>query len=60
MRIYARKLSKDFKFVREGLYKLENEIRLGELTFIPMNSFFCVKIKVMIMLMLTIYLFNFT
>ena len=37
---YTRKLSKDFKFEREDLYELENELRLGELTFIQMNSFF--------------------
>ena len=47
MKIYARKLSKDFKFVRVDLYELENEIGLGELAFIPMNSFFWCKIKVM-------------
>ena len=40
MKTYTRKLSKDFKFVREDLYELENELRLGELTFISMNSFF--------------------
>ena len=45
MKIYARKLSKDFKFVRVDLYELENEIRLGELTFIPMNIFFWCKNK---------------
>ena len=45
MKTYARKLSKDFKFVREDLYELENEIRLGELTFTPMNSFFWCKNK---------------
>ena len=38
-------LSKDFKFVRVDLYESENEIRLGELTFIPMNSFFYCKNK---------------
>ena len=43
MKKYASKLSKDFKFVRVDLYELENEIRLGELTFIPMNSFFYCK-----------------
>jgi hypothetical protein len=45
MKTYTRKLSKDFKFVREDLYELENELRLGELTFIPMNSFFWCKNK---------------
>ena len=38
-------LSKDFKFVRVDLYESKNEIRLGELTFIPMNSFFYCKNK---------------
>ncbi len=28
MKTYTRKLSKDFKFERENLYELENEIRL--------------------------------
>ena len=42
---YSKKLSKDFKFVRVDLYELENEVRLGELTFIPMNSFFYCKNK---------------
>ena len=45
MKTYAKKLSKDFKFVRVDLYELENEVRLGELTFIPMNSFFWCKNK---------------
>ena len=46
MKLYASKLSKNFKFVRVDLYELNNEIRLGELTFIPMNSFFfCNKKK---------------
>jgi len=45
MKKYAIILSKDFKFVRVDLYELENEIRLGELTFIPMNSFFYCKNK---------------
>ena len=45
MKEYAKKLSSDFKFVRVDLYQLENEIRLGELTFIPMNSFFYCKNK---------------
>ena len=45
MKTYTRKLSKDFKFVKEDLYELENELRLGELTFIPMNSFFWCKNK---------------
>ena len=47
MKDYSIKLSKNFKFVRIDLYELENEIRLGELTFIPMNSFFFVKTKKM-------------
>jgi len=42
MKEYAKKLSSEFKFVRVDLYELEKEVRLGELTFIPMNSgFFC-------------------
>ena len=45
MKKYAIILSKDFKFVRVDLYELENEIRLGELTFAPMNSFFYCKNK---------------
>jgi hypothetical protein len=45
MKKYAILLSKDFKFVRVDLYELENEIRLGELTFLPMNSFFYCKNK---------------
>ena len=45
MKKYAMILSKEFKFVRVDLYELENEIRLGELTFIPMNSFFYCKNK---------------
>lgn len=42
MKTYAKKLSKDFKFVKKDLYELENEISLGELTFITMNNFFLV------------------
>ena len=45
MKEYARKLSEDFRFVRVDLYELENEVRLGELTFTPMNSFFYCKKK---------------
>lgn len=45
MKKYAIILSKDFKFVRIDLYELKNEIRLGELTFAPMNSFFYCKNK---------------
>ena len=45
MKKYAKILSQDFKFVRVDLYELENEVRLGELTFIPMNSFFRCKNK---------------
>ena len=40
MKLYATKLSKDFKFVRVDLYELENKIRLGELNFIPNEKFF--------------------
>ena len=42
---YSKKLSYDFKFVRVDLYELKDEVRLGELTFIPMNSFFYCKNK---------------
>jgi len=46
MKIYAKKLSNNFKFVRVDLYEFKNnEIRLGELTFAPMNSFFYCKNK---------------
>jgi hypothetical protein len=45
MKEYAKIFSKDFKFVRVDFYELENEIRLGELTFTPMNSFFFCKNK---------------
>jgi hypothetical protein len=45
MKKYAIILSKDFKFVRVDLYELQNEIRLGELTFAPMNSFFFCRNK---------------
>ena len=45
MKEIARKLSKKFKFVRVDLYLLKNEVRLGELTFIPMNSIFLCKDK---------------
>ena len=39
MKEYARKLSKPFKFVRVDLYEVFDEVRLGELTFSPRNSF---------------------
>lgn len=46
MKIYAQKLSKNFKFVRVDLYEIKcKEIKLGELTFAPMNSFFYCKKK---------------
>ena len=45
MKKYASILSSDFKFVRVDLYEIENEVRLGELTFTPMNSFFNCKNK---------------
>jgi len=45
MKKYATILSKDFKFVRVDLYELENDIRLGELTFTPMGGFFHCKNK---------------
>ena len=42
MKNIARKLSSDFKFVRIDLYELNNEVKLGEMTFSPMNSgLFC-------------------
>ena len=40
MKYIAAKLSKRFKFVRVDMYELKDEVRLGELTFIPMNSIF--------------------
>ena len=43
MKEYAKKLSNDFIFVRVDLYELENEVRLGEMTFTPMNSDFKCK-----------------
>ena len=45
MKEYAIRLSADFRFVRVDFYELENEIRLGELTFTPMDSFFNCKKK---------------
>lgn len=45
MKEYAKRLSEDFKFVRVDLYELKNEVKLGELTFIPMNSYFYCKNK---------------
>ena len=45
MKQISAKLSKRFKFVRVDLYELENEVRLGELTFIPMNSIFTCENK---------------
>jgi len=43
MKKYATILSNGFKFVRVDLYEFQNAIRLGELTFIPMNSHFYCK-----------------
>ena len=40
MKNIVRKLSSDFKFVRVDLYELNNEVKLGEMTFSPMNSLF--------------------
>ena len=40
MKYIAAKHSKRFKFVRVDMYELKDEVRLGELTFIPMNSIF--------------------
>ena len=45
MKEYSKKLSSDFKFVRVDLYELENEVRLGELTFTPMSAGFYCKNK---------------
>ena len=38
MKKYARKLSHPFIFVRVDLYEVYDEVRLGELTFSPMNG----------------------
>jgi hypothetical protein len=35
---YAKKLSKDFVFVRVDLYEIKNFVYLGELTFTPFNA----------------------
>ncbi len=35
---YAKKLSKEFAFVRVDLYEVEDVVYLGELTFIPFNA----------------------
>ena len=40
MKTMAAKLSKRFRFVRVDLYELKTEVRLGEMTFTPMNSIF--------------------
>ena len=45
MKEIAQKQSKKFKFVRVDLYQLKNEVRLGELTFTPMNSIFLCQNK---------------
>ena len=45
MKNIARKLSSDFKFARVDLYELNNEVKLGEMTFSPMNSRFYCKNK---------------
>ena len=46
MKIYAKKLSKPFKFVRVDLYENNGDIRLGELTFTPFNShLICSKLE---------------
>ena len=44
MKKYVQKLSKPFKFTRVDLYEYKGNIRLGEITFIPMNSHFFCKI----------------
>ena len=43
MKKYASILSSDFIFARIDLYEIENEVRLGEITFAPMNSKFNCK-----------------
>ena len=43
MKKYASNLSSDFIFARIDLYEIENEVRLGEITFAPMNSKFNCK-----------------
>lgn len=43
MKKYAHKLSRPFKFVRIDLYEYKGEVRLGELTFTPMNGHFLCK-----------------
>ena len=40
MKMYSRKLSKPFIFVRVDFYEFNNEVRLGELTFTPMNGYY--------------------
>ena len=45
MKNIARKLSSDFKFVRIDLYELNNEVKLGEMTFSPMNGLLYCKNK---------------
>ena len=43
MKEYAHKLSRPFKFARIDFYEHKGEIRLGEITFTPMNGFFFCK-----------------
>ena len=40
MKKYASKLSRPFKFARVDFYEYNNEVKLGEITFLPMNGFF--------------------
>jgi len=40
MKKYASKLSRPFKLARVDLYEYKGEVRLGEVTFTPMNSLF--------------------
>ena len=42
---YAKKLSKEFAFVRVDFYNLNGTIYLGELTFTPSNLVFKLKNK---------------
>lgn len=40
MKLYAKKLSSIFKFVRVDFYEIDNKLYLGELTFSPGAFFF--------------------
>ena len=45
MKKYASKLSRPFKFARVDFYEFNNEVRLGEITFLPTNGFVRCKKK---------------